>query len=69
MDTDGNTYALNKYLDGIDAAEAAQENFEASIQDELQTIDEAIKSIMHMADNYEGYDMMEVARDIIKEYI
>lgn len=67
IDGDGNMYALNKHLDEVDKAEAAQEAFEASVSDQLQKLSELVCEIKASANDFWGYDMSELADELIKD--
>ena len=61
------TEALNSYMDEVEAAEKATEDFLEAIEDELEIISDAVYAIKQIAKGYEPYDMDEELEEAIKE--
>jgi len=66
---DCNEEALNKYMDEVEAAEKATEDFLEAIADELEVISDAVYNIKQTAKNNEGFDMSETIDEAIKEQL
>jgi type II restriction/modification system DNA methylase subunit YeeA len=66
---DGNTYALNKNLEEEEKYNNAVENFNINIDEYLQGMEDLYFEIRRLADEYNGYDLSDYAKECVKNYL
>jgi hypothetical protein len=70
--TDGNLYALDKYLEQQDAADKAVDLYVSEVNDlveELELLLSRLKSRMISFEHKSGYDMKEYTKELVEEII
>lgn len=66
---DGNTIAMNKYLENQEKQERSFELLFDSIDDRLVLLSKEIQNLQKIASNYDGYDFTDDLNDYIRDLI
>ena len=66
---DGNTIAMNKYLDNQEKQERSLELLFDSIDDDLVLLSKEISRLQKIASSYDGYDFTDELNEYIKDLI
>ena len=67
MSLDGNTYALNKYLNEQEVAEQATESFEKDVQDEIDELEKLAAVLKVIENNVESEAAREKIVDVLND--
>ncbi len=66
---DGNTIAMNKYLENQEKQEKSYELLLETIDDRLVLLSKEIQSLQKIASSYDGYDFTDELNDYIRDLI
>jgi hypothetical protein len=66
---DGNTYALDKYMEEQEHLEKLEELYLNGIQEDIKELEEIISRLRYESEDYEGYSMRTVLDEELKELL
>ena len=66
---DGNTIAMNKYLENQEKQEKSYELLLETVDDRLVLLSKEIQSLQKIASSYDGYDFTDELNDCIRDLI